>query len=331
MDRSVLPARPQVGAVSLYRSVRAVAEASGSGAIDWAAVGEAAKASTDPGSIDLSSAEQAGYASDVRDARSRVRAVAELEFDVPATIEVQNRHHWIDANIETFERVMAPLEAHRPDVLPDASRVVNTGTMAVMLGFLANNVLGQYDPLLLADGDEHALYFVRPNIKRVAKELDAEYERFRRWIAFHEVTHAAEFGAAPWLSGHLEDEMQAGLDQLAEGHINREAFKQLDTVMTAVEGYAELLMDEAFDDEYADLREKVDARRRGQGPLSQLFRRLLGLGLKRRQYERGKAFFDAVAAERGLAGAGAVWERPENLPTNDELDHPRRWVRRVDP
>lgn len=317
--------------MSLYRSVRAVAEASGNGAIDWAAVGEAAKASTDPGSIDLLPAEKSGYAEDVRDARSRVREVAGVDFDVPATVEVQNRHHWIDANVSTFERVMAPLESHRPDVLPDVSRVVNTGTMAIMLSFLANNVLGQYDPLLLAERDDHALYFVRPNIRRVADELDVGYDRFRRWIAFHEVTHAAEFGAAPWLSGHLEERMEAGLDELADGKLNREAFRDLDTAMTAVEGYAELLMDEAFDDEYADLREKVDARRRGQGPLSQLFRRLLGLGLKRRQYERGKAFFDAVAAERGVAGASAVWERPENLPTRDELERPGRWLARVNP
>ena len=60
-----------------------------------------------------------------------------------------------------------------------------------------------------------------------------------------------------------------------------------------------------------------------------LVRRLLGLGLKRRQYERGAEFFTAVADARGVATASKVWERPENLPTDDELDHPERWVRRV--
>ncbi len=38
-------------------------------------------------------------------------------------------------------------------------------------------------------------------------------------------------------------------------------------------------------------------------------RRLLGLGMKRRQYERGKAFFDTVADARGVAAAGRVWDR----------------------
>jgi uncharacterized protein (DUF2342 family) len=319
--------------MNLYRSVRAVAGSTGdgSGAIDWDAVAEAARASTEAGSLALSPAEREGYAADVRDARRRLRSVGEVQFDVPATIEIQNRHHWIDANIRTFERVMRPIEEHGTTVLPGVTRVVNTGTMAFVLSFLAKHVLGQYDPLLLADDDDHGLYFVHPNIRRVAGVLDVDYPRFRRWIAFHEVAHAAEFGAAPWLSDHLETRMERGLDALAAGDIDREAFADLDVAMTAVEGYAELLMDRAFDDEYADLREKLDARRQGGGPLARIVRRLLGLGLKRRQYERGARFFRVVADARGVAAASRVWDRPENLPTNDELDDPSRWLRRVDP
>ena len=317
--------------MSLYRSVRAIAESSGDGPIDWGAVAEAAKASTEPGSLELTAAEREGYAADVRDARSRVREVSGAKFDVPNVVEVQNRHHWIDANIDTFRRVMTPFEEHGPTVLPGVARTINTGTMSVMLSVLAKNVLGQYDPLLLAEGDEHALYFVRPNIKRIAEMMDVDYDRFRRWIAFHEVTHAAEFGAAPWLSDHLESRMETGIAALSRGEIDRDAFRELDAAMTAVEGYAELLMDGAFDDEYADLREKMEERRRAQDPLSKLLRRLLGLGLKRRQYERGKAFFDVVADERGIEGASAVWDRPENLPTDAELDNPTRWLARVNP
>ena len=318
--------------MNLYRSVRAVTSASGEGPIDWNAVAEAAKASTEAGSIDVSEAEADGYADDVRDARRRVREVADLEFDVPRAVEIQNRHHWIDANVETFGRLMRPLEEETADFFPGAARVVNTGSMSFMLGFLARNVLGQYDPLLLAEEpDDHALYFVRPNIRRTADSLNVEYARFRRWIAFHEVTHAAEFGAAPWLSDHLEKHMERGIGAVADGSLDREAFRELDAVMTVVEGYAELLMDHAFDDEYADLRRKLDERRQGRGPLARLVRRALGLGLKRRQYERGKAFFESVAEDRGVAAAGAVWERPENLPTPDEIDSPRTWIRRVDP
>jgi uncharacterized protein (DUF2342 family) len=319
--------------MNLFRSVRAVTTASGTGVIDWDAVAEAAKSATDPGDLTLSAEEREGFAADVRDARTRLQSVAGVEFDLPDTVEVQNRHHWIDANVRTFRRVMAPVEEHGVSVLPGVTRVLNTGTMAVMLSFLGNNVLGQYDPLLLAETDDadHGLYFVRPNIVTVAESLDVDYPRFRRWIAFHEVAHAAEFGAAPWLSTHLEQRMEQGIEALADGGVDRQAFRDLDTAMTAVEGYAELLMDRAFDDDYADLRAKLDARRSGGGPLAQLLRRALGLGLKRRQYERGAAFFTAVADARGVQAASRVWDHPDNLPTDEELDTPEKWILRVDP
>jgi uncharacterized protein (DUF2342 family) len=316
--------------VNFYRAVRAVADTTGDGPVDWAAAAETAKAAIDPGSIDLAEAERAGYARDVRDARRRVREVSAMEFDLPGTVEVQNRHHWIDANVETFERVMRPLEG-RAGVVPGVARSVNTVTMGVALSYLGNNVLGQYDPLLLAEADDHALYFVHPNIGKVAGMLDVDEERFRRWIAFHEVAHAAEFGAAPWLSTHLEERMQEGVEALASGRLDRGALKELNVAMTAVEGYAELVMDRAFDREYDDLRRKLDARRRGRGPIARLIRRLLGLGMKRRQYERGKAFFDHVADARGLRGATVVWEDSGYLPTDEELDDPERWLARVPP
>ncbi|MGQ3329274.1 zinc-dependent metalloprotease [Halorubrum sp. FL23] len=371
--------------MDILRSLRTVSEASGPGVVDWERAAAAAKASTDPGSLALTDADRAGYATDVRDARSRLREVAGIEFDVPDMIEVQHRHHWIDASVDTFRNVMAPIEAAAtgrddasvgsatsptggiveptggPAGVPggdltrgfarDLSRIANTGSMAFTLGFLARNVLGQYDPLLLADEPDadHGLYFVHPNIVAVAASLDVDFPRFRRWIAFHEVTHAAEFGAAPWLPEYLESRVERGIEGFAGGEggvagsdgltagglpvdaLDTGPFAELQAAMTAVEGYAEVLMDRAFDGEYADLRRKLDERRGGGGPVQRLARRLLGLGLKRRQYERGAAFFRAVADVRGIEAASAVWERPENLPTGDELDDPAAWLSRVDP
>jgi len=319
--------------MDLQRSVRAVATASGdgSGGIDWEAVVTAARSATDAGALELTDVERAGYAADVGDARDRLRSVGGLDFDLPATVEVQNRHHWIDANVATFRRVMQPVESEVNVAFPAAVSVFNTGSMAAVLSFLASHVLGQYDPLLLADGDDHELYFVHPNIVDAAAELEVDYPRFRRWIAFHEVAHAAEFGAAPWLSSHLEARMEEALETLSQGGFDRTAFRDLDATMTAVEGYAEMLMDRAFDEEYTDLRRKLDARRRGGGPLTRIARRLLGLGMKRRQYERGANFFGVVADRRGVAAAAAVWDAPVNLPTDDEFDDPARWLARVDP
>ncbi|MFB6168896.1 MAG: zinc-dependent metalloprotease [Haloferacaceae archaeon] len=317
--------------MNLYRSVRAVTGASDAvGVVDWEGVAEAAKAATDAGDLSLTDAERAGYAADVRDARDRVRAATGVAFDLPDAVEIQDRHHWIDANVTTFRRVLGPLDDHgpAPALFAGPSRVVNTATLAVGLGFLARHVLGQYDPRPFGDGD-HGLYVVHPNLVGSAATLGVERERFRRWIAFHEVAHAAEFAAAPWLADRVESLTERSVEALAEGQMDRAALAELDTTMTAVEGYAELVMDRAFDGETADLRARLDARRNAGGPVTRLLRRALGLGVKREQYERGARFFRAVADARGLEAASRVWDRPEHLPSDAELDDPAQWLARV--
>ena len=315
--------------MNLLESVRAVADASGTGPIDWAAAAEAATTATPPGDLSLTDANQQAYAADVRAAREEIEAVANGSFDLPDSVQLLNRRHWIEANVATFERVMEPIEA-QAETIPGIARTLNTGTMGVTLAFLGRNVLGQYDPVLLAE-EPHELYFVHPNIVQTAAELDVPITRFRRWIAFHEVAHAAEFGAAPWLPEYLESRLEGTVQNLSTGTLDREAFREIDAAMTAVEGYAELLMDRAFDRPHADLRDALDQRRNNRGPIAQVMVRLLGLGLKRRQYERGKAFFETVADERGIESAGAVWEEPAHLPSDEELDAPIQWLDRIDP
>ncbi len=321
--------------MSLYRSAQRIAGASGNSIIDWQAVGEAAKSATTPGEIDLSETDQQGYAADVRDARAAIQTTTGVEFALPDTVEIQTRHHWIDQNVATFRRVMDPFEQQvtAAGAVGDIARIANTGSVSLMLGFLARNVLGQYDPLLLADQPQadHGLYFVHPNIKSAATELGLPYPRFRRWIAFHEVTHAAEFGEAPWLPDHLTDQLTAGIENLQAGQLDRARVQELQTTMTAVEGYAELVMDAAFDEDYADLRAKLDQRRQSAGPVAQLLRRVLGFDMKRQQYQQGRAFFDAVVEARDLKAAAAVWNSPATLPTAEELEQPRQWLKRVDP
>ena len=314
--------------MNLFESLRTVAGASGDGVVDWAAAGRAAKAATEPGDVDLAPAERRAYARDVRDARDAIRATTGLSFDLPGTVEVHSRHHWIDANVPTFRRVMAPLEERR-ERLPGLARRANTATMATLLAFAARHVLGQYDPLLLAEDEPPGLYFVDPNVRRTAADLEVDVDRFRRWIAFHEVTHAAEFGAAPWLAGEIESRVRVAVDALAAGRFDRPSVRSLDAAMTAVEGYAEFTMDRAFDEAYADLREKVDERRRNRGPVAALLARLLGLESKRRQYERGRAFFDALDEAGGEALAASVWASPDRLPTPAEVERPERWLERV--
>ncbi|MFP4530526.1 MAG: zinc-dependent metalloprotease [Halodesulfurarchaeum sp.] len=309
---------------------RAIVGADGTAGVDWAAARTAARSLTRSGDLALDPAARDAYAADVRDARTEIRAATGVEFDLPPTLEVQNRRHWTDRTLSTLEAALGPL-ANEAGRFPAISGPLNTASIAGSVAYLSRRVMGQYDPRLFDEGRAHGLYIVHPNVVSGAAELDVRLDRFRRWIAFHEVAHAAEFGMAPWLRAYLADRVSALVAALGKGSIPRREYGELNRAMTAVEGYAELLMDAAFDDETADLRQKLDERRSDGGPLSKLIARVLGLDIKRAQYERGSAFFEAIVAARGLQGAGHVWTDPAHLPRAAELESPERWLERVPP
>jgi uncharacterized protein (DUF2342 family) len=47
------------------------------------------------------------------------------------------------------------------------------------------------------------------------------------------------------------------------------------------------------------------------------------------QYRDGAAFVNGVVALEGMTGFNQVWAAPDNLPTPEEIETPRRWVERV--
>jgi uncharacterized protein (DUF2342 family) len=57
--------------------------------------------------------------------------------------------------------------------------------------------------------------------------------------------------------------------------------------------------------------------------------RITGLDLKLEQYARGERFVAAVQRKAGPAGLRRLWDGPETLPLEGELERPERWVRRV--
>lgn len=136
----------------------------------------------------------------------------------PGRAEVLDRAGWIDANITSMRRMLAPLTARigermsRSPMAPVGRRVAGT-EMGVLLGFLAQRVLGQYDLLVPEEpegpegghtaGGRDAVYYVGPNVLVLEKRYAFRPRDFRRWIALHEVTHRAQFTGVPWLKAHF--------------------------------------------------------------------------------------------------------------------------------
>ena len=137
-----------------------------------------------------------------------------------ASVAVVDRPGWIQANAAGFRTVLEPLIEKIQEKKPQSSSVadavgskvtgVQTGTL---LAFLATKVLGQYElfPPYGADpGDRPGrLLLVAPNIVAAEREMQVDPRDFRLWVCLHEETHRVQFGAVPWLRGHMMSEIEA--------------------------------------------------------------------------------------------------------------------------
>jgi coenzyme F420 biosynthesis associated uncharacterized protein len=171
----------------------------------------------------------------------------------PARAQVTDRAGWIEANISSFQRLLAPVTDRFGKRVAGPSAMVMRSAAAlevgVLLGWMSGRVLGQYDLLVAADpadpdAAEHgdAVYYVGPNVLAIEKRYGFPPREFRLWLALHEVTHRAQFTGVPWMREHYlglvdkmlrsaeldpfvllqalkraADELRAGRSPLAEG------------------------------------------------------------------------------------------------------------------
>jgi coenzyme F420 biosynthesis associated uncharacterized protein len=286
-----------------------------------------------------------------------------------APVLVVDRPGWIRANADGFATVIAPIVARLqekkgpPSPLTEAIGSRITGAeLGVMLGFLGNKVLGQFDPFHEAPGAAGRLLLVAPNIVNAERELSVDEHDFRLWVCLHEETHRVQFTAVPWMRDHLQELMaeivgtvetdpgrllSEGMSKIGElvsgkteGSLidlvstpeQKQVIDKITGVMSLLEGHADVVMDGVGPEvipTVADIRAKFTKRRRGVGTLDRLLRRLLGLDQKMAQYRDGAVFVRRTVEAVGMDGFNAVFAEPANLPGKDEIHDPAAWVRRV--
>jgi coenzyme F420 biosynthesis associated uncharacterized protein len=255
--------------------------------------------------------------------------------------------------------------------LAGALRVGASATLAaesgLVMGYLSSRVLGQYDVSLLGAETDPRLLFVGPNLAGAVRDLEVDADAFGRWICAHELTHVFQFQGVPWLREHMagllhryvetlevriekgaagglpslpdpgrlaEAFREGGLAALVQSPEQRALMDEVQAAMSVVEGYSEHVMDAIaaeFIPGHEHLRAAMDRRRASRSAPQRIIERLLGFDVKLRQYQQGKKWADAVAALAGIEGLNRVWSSPSALPTADELRHPRKWVRRMEP
>jgi coenzyme F420 biosynthesis associated uncharacterized protein len=237
----------------------------------------------------------------------------------------------------------------------------------LVMGYLSSRVLGQYDVSLLGAETEPRLLFVGPNLDGAVRDLDVDADSFGRWICAHELTHVFQFQGVPWLREHMsgllrryvatlevriesgsagglpslpdparlvEAFREGGLAALVQSPEQRALMHEIQAAMSVIEGYSEHVMDAIAADVIPGhelLREAMDRRRRSRSAPHRIIERLLGFDVKLRQYELGKKFADAVVELGGMEALNRVWSSPEALPSSDELQHPKSWLKRTEP
>ena len=236
------------------------------------------------------------------------------------------------------------------------------------VGYGSKRVLGQYQVSLRADEGVPRMLLVGANLPEATGKLGVDPDAFLLWVLVHEQTHSIQFGSVPWLREHLAgmvaellESASSGLDlgalvgrarglvdagpqggpaadprRGADPHLRRREAGRGDGPHGGRDGRHRGLR-RARDGR--GLGRRAGARRscasgwtragRRRTGLADLLARIMGMGAKLRQYELGKRWCDAVAAEAGIEGLDRVWESPEALPSLAELDDAQAWITRV--
>jgi coenzyme F420 biosynthesis associated uncharacterized protein len=323
--------------------------------LDWEEVRRSAQGRLD--ALAMSPASRAAAAKSYRAMAAKLeKALLDFVGALPAGValpefQALDREGWLDLNLGIMRRVVDPvLEKGR---LPN-SLIVDLGRsgldhyMAFMLAFLGHRVLGQYDPQLMGveSIDGAGVYLVETNVEEWSRKADLPGSDLRRWLILHEMTHAWQFAAHPWLRGHMEQSMRVLLDtvtQKTSPAVRIAAFagvlptqwrvmRQMQGTMSLIEGYSNLVMNELgvkLLPGFAQLEEAYRRRSSNKSVLDQLVWKLTGLDLKMQQYRKGEAFARAVYDAHGMKALNVAWKGPDQMPRLDELANPESWYRRV--
>jgi putative hydrolase len=232
-----------------------------------------------------------------------------------------------------------------------------------VLGFLAQHVMGQYD-IAVPRGGDRALLFVVANIATFERDWSLQPTEFRTFLAIHEVAHRFEF-ARPWTTerfARLVDDYLSGMtidldavqsrlaaldpndpgsveDALGGGALfgpvmddeQRLKLARIQAFMAAAEGYGEHVMHGVGSElltTYDKIQEAMRRYREGESG-DPVFERLLGVEMRREQYQAGRAFCDTVAEQSDEATLAKMWDSSDAMPSLPEITEPVLWLSRT--
>ncbi|MBW3594685.1 MAG: zinc-dependent metalloprotease [Actinobacteria bacterium] len=371
-----------MGDIPLFREIQKIL-ASSQGPINLEIARQVANALNQDAS-DHIDADAAGVVADaVREAEFVVAGYTRVPIEEPARSEVITRRQWVNSTIagwtwllnhiaSRFSSEVSSFASGRGDDVNPMGTVMGQiaplllGMQAgTLIGQLARDALGRYDPGIPRDDDAH-LFFVVSTVDSVAHEYGLDRDTFRRWLVLDDVARHTIARATPWadryrrslfvelidsleidasdLERRLADLQSRGPEALQEGFDSGEMLPLVQTprhakalevlrAFTAIfEGYSRHVARAVGPQFVGDtVRIEEGMRRREASPTEgrAMLRAMLGMTLDPALDDAGVTFCNAVVELRGVAALNAIWEAPDNLPTLAEIRDPFQWIERV--
>lgn len=235
-----------------------------------------------------------------------------------------------------------------------------------MVGHLGQHAFGRFD-LPLPTNDSPSLVFVETNLAAFETAWSLDGRDLRFYVALHESLHASVRSIA-WVSEHLVslatkyvsafevnpaafEEQFGSIDpsdpsSLAEIAANPETLlgamrseqqaavlRTLHNFTLVLEGYVDVLLERIGTRmlvDFARIHEAMQRHRVENGEAGRFVEGLLGLRLKREDYERGQEFARGVIERAGVEGLNRLWHAERMLPTPNEIEAPGLWLARID-
>lgn len=211
----------------------------------------------------------------------------------------------------------------------------------------------------------HAVTMVPANVAEFADGLGIDAGEVHLYLAVREAARVRLYASAGWLGPQLLAAVQdyardisidtdaieeavrgadpsdpAGLQEALSGSLfspqpsaaQRAALTRLETYLALVEGWVDLVADQAAArhlPHVSALAEAVRRRRASGGPAEKVFSGLVGLELRPRRLRDARNLWAAVHDRWGASARDRCWDHPDLAPTAADLDDPLGYVERV--
>ena len=111
----------------------------------------------------------------------------------------------------------------------------------------------------------------------------------------------------------------------------QQALERIETNLALIEGWVDAVTTEAAKrlPKGEAIREAIRRRRATGGPAERTFQTLVGLSLRPKRMREASELWQKIGAAVGNEKRDSLWDHPDLLPTDKDIDEPEKFVARL--